>query len=171
VALDIIFAALLLTAVISGLHRGVVVQLAQLLSVLLGVYGAYKFSYLIAVLMQDWGINSIYVGKVSFICTFIVVVVAVALLGKVIHRLVQAVMLGWLNRLMGAVFATFKVLFLTSVAVMILDDLKCLPQAQVQESKLYEPVKAFAPTVFKYLDINKLKNAAMEIDKEIGDIV
>jgi membrane protein required for colicin V production len=169
VVLDIIFIALLLYAVVSGIRRGVVVQIAQLLSVLLGIYGAYKFSHLTAVLLRDWGFNAPNGGTAAFFCTFIIVVIAVVLLGKVVHRLVQAVMMGWLNRLMGAIFAVGKVLFLTSVALVIIEGLDFLPQKQVNESKMYAPVAAFAPAVCKYLDINELKNAASSIDKKIDE--
>ena len=165
--LDFIFAALLLYAVVTGVRRGVIVQLAELLAVLLGVYGAYKFSYLLAVWVQKLGVNASFVGVVSFVCTFILVMAAVALLGRAVHRLAQALMMGWLNRLLGAVFASLKMLFMISVALLILEGIYPLPKSQVQESKLYKPTASFAVYTFKYLDINKLKDAAKNIDEQV----
>jgi membrane protein required for colicin V production len=150
-----------------GVWKGAVVQLAQVLSLLLGVYGAYKFSYLLAILMYEWGVKVQYVGKASFVCAFILVALGVALLGRVVHRLVQAIMLGWLNRLAGAVLSAFKAVFLISVALQVLTMIDCMPVEQTKESKLYQPLACFSSSMCKYMDINKLKNAAHSIDEEV----
>jgi membrane protein required for colicin V production len=171
VVIDIIIVILLIYALVLGLRKGVVMQVVELLAVLLGVYGAYKFSHMLAGWVQGWGINAEYVGTVSFICMFIAVVVAVSLLGKVVHGVVQTVMMGWLNRLLGAAFALLKILLLVVAALRILDGIQVLPQSQVQESKMYKPLIDLAPYVFKYLDINKLKDAADSIDKEVEKMV
>jgi membrane protein required for colicin V production len=175
VVFDIIFAVLLLYAVITGVRKGLVVQLVELLAVLLGVYIAYKFSYVLAMGVQKLHFNPSAVSTISFILTFILVVIAMRALGKLIHRLLQITLLGWLNRLLGAVFASLKILFLTSVALLILDmvnrQIHIIPNEQIESSKLYHPISTFAPTVFKYLDINKLIDTAKDIDTKISNTI
>jgi len=158
--IDTIVAVLLLYAIVSGLRAGFILQAAQLLSVLLGVYVAYRFSYFVAIHISHLSTNTHpYTGIIAFGITFLMVVAAVIFVGRVLHKVVETLMMGWLNRLAGGIFAVCKILFLTSVACMILDSVKLVPQEQIDNSISYAFVLSFAPSVFSYLDISKLRNA------------
>ena len=79
---DIIIAALLLFGFIRGLFKGLFVEIASLLSLILGIYGAIHFSYFVGDLLVEhvqW--EEKYITIVSFAVTFAIIVLAISLLG------------------------------------------------------------------------------------------
>ena len=78
--LDIILGVLLAIAMFKGIKNGLFVELASLVSLLLGIYAAVKFSNFMKEFLAGfvkWNPNTIQV--VAFILTFILVVIAVSL--------------------------------------------------------------------------------------------
>lgn len=116
--IDIIFAALLVFALIRGLRNGLFVELASLVSFFIGIYIAVKFSYVVGNLLGDSISSSSKTAKVAaFVITLIVVVVAIHLLAKVFSKIASFVFLGWLDKLGGAVFAVLKTVLLLGIVL------------------------------------------------------
>lgn len=116
--IDIIFAALLVFALIRGLRNGLFVELASLVSFFIGIYIAVKFSYIVGNLLGDSISSSGKTAKVAaFVITLIVVVVAIHLLAKVFSKIASFVFLGWLDKLGGAVFAVLKTVLLLGIVL------------------------------------------------------
>ena len=115
------------------------------------------------------------VSIISFSLTFIGVVVAARLLGSVVERIVNIALLGWLNRLLGVVFAVIKMTLITSVTLFIINsidkELSFMPREQVQRSKFYMPVSGIAPTALTFLDFDKVKKLAKELDEKVDNEV
>jgi len=168
---DILFAVLLGWAILMGVRKGFVVQLTAVLALLLGIYASFKFSYLMAKWITDFGVGSKAVSIISFTLTFIGVVAAARLLGSVVDRIFRMVLLGWLNRLLGVVFAVIKMTLIVSVVLFIINaidyEFRFMPQESIQKSKFYKPVSAIAPAVLTFLDFEKMKKSVMEFDKEV----
>lgn len=158
-----------------GVHKGFVVQITAVLALLLGIYVSFKFSYLMAKWITNLGVGSQVVSIVSFILTFIGVVIAARLLGSVIDRVVRVVLLGWLNRLLGVIFAIIKMGLIVSVLLVIINtidqELNFMPRQQVQKSKFYKPISNFAPSVLTFLDFDKMKESAKGLDKKIDKTI
>ena len=96
--IDIILAALLLFGFIRGLFKGLFVEIASLLALVLGIYGAIHFSNYAATFLQakvDWDEQAINVT--AFAITFVVIVLAIALAGKALTKLANFAALGILN--------------------------------------------------------------------------
>ena len=92
---DIIIAALLLFGFVRGLMKGLFVEVASLVALIAGVYGAMHFSYFIA----DWLKDSVtwdekYISLAAFAGTFVVIIITIALLGKVLTRIADFASLG-----------------------------------------------------------------------------
>jgi membrane protein required for colicin V production len=169
--IDLLFALLLGWAIFMGVRKGLVIQLTAVLALLLGIYVSFKFSYFMARWITDFGVGSKAVSITSFSLTFIGVVAAARLLGSVADRIIRVALLGWLNRLLGVVFAVVKMTLITSVALFIINsidkELSFMPREQVQRSKFYKPVSSIAPTLLKFLDFDKVKKSVMELDEKI----
>lgn len=103
--LDIILCALLVFAFYKGVINGLFVELASLISLLLGIYFAIKFSFIMKEILMGfvkWNPNTIQI--VAFALTFIVVVIGIHLLGKFLTGIANFAFLGWLNKLGGGFF-------------------------------------------------------------------
>lgn len=154
--IDIVLGALLLFGLIRGGIKGLFVEIASLLALVLGVYGAIHFSSFAADFLQskvDW--NEKTLNIIAFAITFVIIVLTISLAGKALTKLADFAALGVLNKLLGGVFGALKIGLILSVLLMVLNKLnKTLPFIETQdleESILYEPVKSLAPMVFPNL--------------------
>ena len=64
----------------------------------------------------------------------------------------EAVSLGFLNRLLGIVFGLFKSVLILSVIFVVLNAIDArrpfLPKEKIEQSKLYNPISDIAPAIF-----------------------
>lgn len=151
--LDIVLLALLLFGLIRGFSKGLFVEVASLVALIAGVYGAIHFSDYVGSFVEDnvdW--DEKYVNIVSFAITFIVIVLVIALAGKALTRLADFAALGIINKALGGIFGALKIGLILSVILIVFDSMnKTLPFASeenLEDSVLYEPVKSLAPMIF-----------------------
>lgn len=150
---DIILAALLVFGFIRGLFKGLFVEVASLLALVAGVYGAIHFSYFASDFLTskvDW--DEKYITVASFAITFAIIVVAVALLGKMFTKIADFAALGLLNKILGGVFGALKIGLILSVVLIIFNKMNStipfVDEKQKEESILFEPIKNLAPMLF-----------------------
>lgn len=163
---DLIFLVIFVYAAYRGFSKGLIVQAATFAALLLGLVGAVKFSdFTSGLLIEKTSIEGHYLPIVSFALTFIGIVILVHLVSKIVEKLVQAVALGFVNRLAGAVFNMTKFALIVSGVLVILNTINekkaFLPTEDVERSMMYEPLSSFAPLIFPYL---KFENASELID-------
>lgn len=151
--IDIVLAALLLFGLIRGLSKGLFVEIASLLALVLGVYGAIHFSNYAADILNskvEW--NEKTINIVAFAITFVIIVLAISLAGKALTKLADFAALGIINKLLGAVFGVLKIGLILSIALIVFDKMNnTLPfveEEDINNSMLYKPVKSIAPMLF-----------------------
>ncbi len=169
--LDIILAIPLLWAVYRGFTKGLIFSVASLLALILGIYGAIHFSFVVEQYVAAWFHPSEkYLAFISFALTFVLIVIAVHLFAWAIDRLVKAVALGFMNRLAGVLFNLIKMAFILSVILSLVNYLNSfshfIPEEDQEESVLYDPVSSFAPAVFPYLKFEVIKERLKNTKEE-----
>ncbi len=155
--IDIILALLLVLAAFNGFRKGLVVELASLAALVLGIWGAIEFSDITSeFLTEHFEITTKYLHIISFIITFIVIVVLVHLIGSVVNKLVETVMLGFINKLAGMAFGVLRSALILSIILVVFDkideDVEILSREAKEESRLYAPIRNFAPAIFPFID-------------------
>ncbi|MGB0880349.1 MAG: CvpA family protein [Polaribacter sp.] len=150
---DIIIAALLLFGFVRGLMKGLFVEVASLVALVGGVYGAIHFSYFIGDFLKEsvsW--SEEYISLAAFAGTFIVIIIIIALLGKAFTKLANFASLGIINKILGGVFGALKIGLILSVIFIFFskanDTIPFIKKETLEESLLYKPVKKIAPTIF-----------------------
>ena len=150
---DIIITALLLFGFIRGLFKGLFLEIASFIALIAGIYGAIHFSHFIKDLLLPhvtW--DEKYITLVSFTITFIVIVVAITLTGKLFTKIADFASLGILNKLLGGIFGALKIGFALSIILLIFSKLNnkipFLSAEQQEDAVLYEPLKNLAPNIF-----------------------
>lgn len=151
--IDLIIVALLLLGAIRGFTDGFIKELASLLALVLGIWGAIKFSTFTAARMYDYfDMTGKYVGIVAFLITFIIIVILIHFIGLLVDKFVDTMALGFFNRLIGIVFGAFKTALILSVILVILNAIdakvKFLPREKIEKSKFYNPIADIAPALF-----------------------
>ncbi|SDS32147.1 CvpA family protein [Winogradskyella sediminis] len=151
--IDIILAALLLFGFIRGLFKGLFVEVASLLALVLGVWGAIHFSGFAAGFLEpkvDWTEKTINI--VAFAITFVAIVLAISLAGKALTKLADFAALGIINKLAGGVFGALKIGLILSVLLGVFhkmnNTLPFMEDEDLEKSMLYTPVKSLAPIIF-----------------------
>jgi len=159
--IDIILGALLLFGLIRGFMKGLFVEVASLVALVAGVYGAIHFSNFAAEFLEskvEW--DEKYINIVAFAITFVIIVLIIALAGKALTKLADFAALGILNKLLGGVFGALKIGLILSVLLIVFDNMNnSIPFADkedLEDSILYKPVKGLAPMIFPSI-LNKGK--------------
>jgi len=155
--LDIVLAIPLLWFMYKGFRNGLIIELASLAALILGIFIALHFSfYAEDYLRENFEIAEKYLYIISFAITFVIVALSVFLVGKIIHKLVSIVALGFLNRLAGGIFGLLKAALVLSVILYFLNgfdtDSSILKQDVKEKSILYEPIKSIVPMIIPRLD-------------------
>lgn len=165
---DIIVGIILILAIIKGFKNGFVIELASFVALILGVLGAIFLSSWAEAIMRQWW-DWKYLGAVAFLITFIAIVFGTHLIAKLINEMIKLAALNMINRIAGAIFSLVKYAFIISILFSVLEyfhwnNLIISPQQQ-SESKLYEPISKFAPSIFPYLKFEKEINSILPNSK------
>lgn len=122
--LDAIILLPLLIGLIRGLMRGLVTELIAILAVILGFVGARiwgpMFSHWI---VQQMSWQPAVCDVIAYALLFLAIAVVLNLLGKLFSRLLKAIHLGFVNRLLGAIFGSLKWAIIVLTLVFLTDRL------------------------------------------------
>jgi membrane protein required for colicin V production len=151
--IDIIIIVILVFAVIRGFINGLVKEVASLAALILGIWGAIRFSSFTAGKLYDYfDMSGKYVGIISFMVTFLIIVIIIHFIGMLVDKLMEAVSLGFFNKLLGTVFGLLKSVLIMSIILVVLNAIDArrpfLPKETIERSKLYNPVSDIAPAIF-----------------------
>ena len=153
---DLVMLVLFIPAVIAGIRKGFIRQIAGLVALLLGIWAGYHFSYFLSDKMNIWldSVSSL-VNILSFALIFGLVLLAVSLIGQFVSGLIKLVLLGWLDKILGILFAIIKTAFIISIFIYILNSLDSLwsfmPKEYLAKSGFYSIIEQIAPVIFPYL--------------------
>lgn len=173
--IDIIFAVLLSIALYKGIKNGLFVELASLVALVVGIFVAIKFSYLIKGILEtkvSW--EPKYIEIVAFALTFLIVVVIIHLSAKLLTKIADFAYLGWLNKLAGAVFSCLKTILALSVVILVFEKINLnnmlVKQETLDESIFYNPTKEISAFLYPkieewYTDISEKAKGESEKDE------
>ena len=89
--LDIVIAVILFLFGFKGLRKGLIVEVVTLLAFGLGIYGAMHFSDFTADHLQEvMNIDPKYLNTVAFILTFVLLVIAVNIIGQMVKKMIES---------------------------------------------------------------------------------
>ena len=151
--LDIVLGLLLLYGLYKGLKNGLLVELASIIALIGGLYGAIHFSYIAGdYLAENMEWNERYINLTAFIITFVVIVLVVHLAGQFLTKIADFAMLGLLNKVAGALFGTLKVAVILGALLVFFEranaSMGVVKSDTLESSILYEPVKEIGAFVF-----------------------
>lgn len=146
--IDVIALILLVMGIFKGLRNGLILGVFSFLAFIIGLAAALKLSVVVA----DYLGNSVSVSErwlpvIAFVLVFIGVVLLVRLGARLIERLVQFAMLGWLNRLGGVVFFVLINLFIFSIVLFYAEQLRLIGPETARASVVYPYLQPLAPNI------------------------
>lgn len=164
--LDIVLGVLLAFALYKGIRNGLFVELASLVSLILGIYVAVKFSSFMKDFIGSfvkWNPNTIQV--IAFVLTFILVVIGISLLGKFLTGVADFAFLGWLNKLGGGFFRVLKTILIIGIVFKVFEKINyhnfLAKKETLDKSIFYNPIQKTAgfmyPSIENWYDNLKKK--------------
>ncbi|TQD40542.1 CvpA family protein [Haloflavibacter putidus] len=150
--IDIILIVLLTFGLIRGFIKGFIIEVASLIAIIAGIYGAIYFSHLMVGWLAgnlDWQTDNI--RLLAYALTFLLIVIGILILGKLLTKFANVLALGIVNRILGGIFGVVKVALVCSTLIWFtnnwLEDDNFFTEEKQQQSVLYIPIKQIAPIV------------------------
>jgi membrane protein required for colicin V production len=174
--LDIVFLVPLLFALYRGFKKGIIHMVASIAALILGIIGAIKLRPLFASMLDSlFNISADYLNVIAFSVAFVVIVLVVHLVAFMVEKLVKAVALNIVNRLLGMGFGLLVTAFVISIILWPVNQVNAEKQfikpERIENSLLYKPLSAFAPAVFPYLKKQDWKEFIPGEKKEEENVV
>lgn len=168
--IDIIIIIILAWSLFRGFKNGLFIEVASVAALIFGIWGAIRFSgYTQTRLIEFFDMQTEYLGLIAFAITFIGIVVLVHFLANALDKVLKAVALGFVVRILGMVFAALKTVLIMSILLVILSTIdqkiNFLPHEKITESRLYRPVADFAPMLFPIIEGNDLRKSFDKLKK------
>ncbi|WP_298509523.1 CvpA family protein [uncultured Kordia sp.] len=155
--IDIILGGVIVLGFVRGLMKGLFVEIASLVALIAGLYGAIHFSYFAGDFLVEnfptW--EEKYVNLTAFAITFIAILIAVTMAGKLLTKVADFASLGILNKILGGAFGGLKMAVIVGAALVFFErtnnTMTFVEQDKIDGSALYEPVKNVGGFVFAYV--------------------
>jgi membrane protein required for colicin V production len=156
--IDVILVVLLILAAIGGFSKGFISELISLAALVLGIWGAFEFSDITSkFLVENFNVQWKHLHLASLLITFIVIIILVHIVGKVVSKMAETLIPGIINRIAGIILGVLKSVLILSVFLVFFDridnDVSILSEKAKNESKLYEPLRKFAPSIFPFINV------------------
>lgn len=171
--LDIIFLIVLITAIIKGISRGIIMALFSLIGWFIGLAAALKLSALLAAYLQDHtAINSRWLPLLSFIIVFTVAVLLVQLAGKAVEQVFTMSLLGWVNKLGGALLYAGMYTLAFSVLLFFAEKMHLISPETAASSRAYSIIGGLGPSVIEAAGsiLPFIKNSFHELESYFENI-
>ncbi len=151
--IDAVIVVILIISVVTGFINGLVKEVASLAALILGIWGAIRFSSFTAERLYDYfDMTGQFVGIIAFIITFGVIVIIIHFIGIIADKIVTAVSLGFINRILGMGFGLLKSVLIMSIIFVVLNVIDSkrpfLPKEKIEGSAFYNPISDIAPAIF-----------------------
>ena len=151
--IDLVIVVILILSMVSGFINGLIREVASLAALILGIWGAIKFSGFTAAKLYDFfDMSGHYVGIIAFLITFGIIVVLIHFVGIIADKIADAAALGFVNRLLGIVFGLFKTVLIMSVIFVVMNAIDSrrpfLPKQTIERSVFYNTIADIAPAIF-----------------------
>lgn len=151
--LDIILGGFLCYGMYRGFKNGFFIEFASLISLVLGIFMAIKFSaFTSGFLYNQFGWTSRFVPIIAFALTFLIVVLGIRIIAKIFTNLAAVAMLGWLNRIGGALFSVVKTILILSIVINLFTKINInnvlVKKETIDKSLFFNPVLELSDYVY-----------------------
>jgi membrane protein required for colicin V production len=155
--LDIFLGVLLAYSIFQGIRNGLFVELASLISLILGIYIAIKFSFLAKEMLTGivhWNPKTIQI--VAFITTFLIVVIGISIMAKVLTSVADFAQLGVINKLGGGFFRLLKTILVISIFLNFFEKINLdntfAKKETLDKSLFYRPIQKTSGFIYPSIE-------------------
>ena len=154
--LDIILLCCFIPGIIRGISKGFLEQALALAGVILSVWAAFRFSSLVCTWLKPYlEFSETTLNVISFALILVAMSLLVLLVAKLLTKVAEMAMLGWLNKILGLVFALAVNALVIGVFIILFDTINTkfeLVKPDVLDASIvYTNLRDLSYLVFPYL--------------------
>lgn len=154
---DILVGILLLIAFINGYRKGLIMQLVGLATIILAaIFGGRLAEKILPDIHRLLELSPNTARVLSFVLAFALIAIVLSLIGRLLQKFIDVVLLSFVNRLLGSVIALATMMLFLSILlnlVLMLDRNETVVDRKTrQESFFFERVEAVVPAIIPYLN-------------------
>lgn len=119
-AVDVIIIAFIVIFAFKGTISGFITEAIGILGIILAVLCSYMIYEPLFKVMKSAGFGESGASIAAYICGFVIIYVIVIILGRIIHKTLDVIHLGWINRIFGLFFGFLKGAVIVSLILWII---------------------------------------------------
>ena len=160
--IDIILSLILFYGLFKGFTRGLIIEAASLLSIIIGILGALTFTpimeNLLSYFFSDEKLPS---SIILFTASLILIVLGINFFAKNLTKFIKLVSLGGINKVLGGIFGVSKYVLLISILFVFVDQFSFMfeyfESNLLEESVMFESLKNVGYYIIQLLESNDAK--------------
>ncbi len=145
--IDAAYFILIAIACYKGLRKGFIIAVFSVLGFIIGIAAALKLSSVVAIKLSTHTGDATWLPPLSFLIVFLAVAFVVSVVGKIIQKTFETVMLGWINRLAGLALFILLYSIIYSVFLFYAVQLHFIKADTINSSIVYPYLQPLAPKI------------------------
>ena len=160
--LDIIIGLIFFYGLFKGFTRGLIIEAASLLSIIIGILGALTFTPIIESLLSYFlSDEKLPSSIIIFTASLILIVLSVNIFARNLTKFIKMVSLGGINKVLGGIFGVSKYILLISILLVFVDQFSFMfeffESNFLEESVMFESLKKIGYYIIQLLESNDVK--------------
>ena len=154
--IDAIILICLIPAIFQGFRKGFISQAISIVSIIAGIWASARFADIVTEWVAQYITASEQILKiVAFAIILTAVFFLLGLLGRLLESVLNFVLLGWVNKLLGVAFSLIKAFLILGLIALSINSLctsfEITPSEAFQTSTLYPVISDMADNVFPFI--------------------
>ena len=166
---DIAIIIIISFCLIRGVFRGILSELASIVGVVAGFYGAYNYYKEFTPLLQKWIANEALINIIVFFVLFCLILASINVIAIVLEKALKVAFLGWIDKIFGAVFGAVKGVLVTAVVYILLTTFIPKDHTLISQSMLSPYVARVSSAMTLFISKN-MTQGVMEKLESMGKI-
>jgi membrane protein required for colicin V production len=151
--IDAVYVILVAIACYKGLRKGFIIAVFSVAGFIIGIAAALKLSTVVAFKLVEHTGAGKWLPALSFLLVFVVTAFAVNLVGKLVQKTFETVMLGWVNRLVGVALYILLYSIIYSVFLFYALQLHFVKTETTLASIVYPYLQPLAPKIINSIGV------------------
>lgn len=144
--IDIFFLVLAVIFTIIGIKRGFIGEIIRLVAMISGFFGAFLYYNDLSQMLQFIKLPAYIRNALCFTLLYVAIVLSFLSIGWVIKRIIHLTLLGWLDRLLGAILGLFKTLIIIWIICLSISTFN-KADTNFRKSTVYTVFRSLPPAV------------------------
>lgn len=145
--IDAVYMILIAVGFYKGLRNGFIIAVFSVAGFIIGIAAALKLSAVVALKLAEHTGAGKWLPALSFLLVFVATALAVNLVGKLLQKTFETVMLGWVNRMAGVALYILLYSIIYSVFLFYALQLHFVKTETTLSSVVYPYLQPLAPKI------------------------